>query len=1213
MTEPESNQSFPIDRASPEDIARRFELEKICSEFESGWTRESVRQLEELTQGADPSIRPDLVFELVASDFDLRQILDSQLTCEEYVSQLPKFPPFIQNAIQRWIATNPPLAAEKKPTIEKQSFVPKQIGDYRIVKLIGQGGNGAVYEAIQESLNRRVAIKTLNFPHVASHLSRFQQEARAVAMLHHTNIVEVHGSGIDGGVPYFAMQLIEGCGLDQLIHPTNPATQVDEESLECVTLGDRGQTNVARIGLQVARALGHAHEKGILHRDVKPSNLLIDKNGNAWVSDFGTAKLRNEDSQNTIDGSVVGTMRYVPPEAFSGSWSERADIYSLGVTLYESLALKPAFSAEDYPQLIKQITQVDRAVKPLSQINHSISKDLETIVSKAMSFEPEQRYQSADEMAAELERYLDGLPIKSRPTSTMEKLWRWAKRKPTAAALALLITAVAFIGLPISTWLWLQASSALEIAEVERSHANQMQVESEESRRNAEAARYSSGILLAANYIDDGRVLDARRLLEELKPIVSSMNDSPVETWEWVYLNQKIDTSILTLSGDKNLGVWQVAIRPDDLQIATVHALEASYSQLDGEVILWNAQTGRKDHVLREEGSRVYGCAYSHDGKRLATIGLYKNRTKGDSANERGTICIWNTDTGKRLKRVKLTGEYDDMLLHSYGRPILPGIQFSDDDQQIITWPNPVEVRDSNSLDVKWHCNARSAIVLPNQRMLAYNGKLLKEYDLISGKQFNAVDDQNHNFVFFSLSNGRQKLACTAQNHLRLWDTAASIEDYRDLSLPGAYWSSIFPSGSQLAYGTRKGDIHIQSLDPSESEVSRLMLGHQATVTSGAFTKDGNWLVTGSKDGTAKIWDLGQTISTLDTNLTHDRISTFSFAKQGTEIVYCGRKDSVELARPNAGNFELTEYPPDTSKSPANVETTHCAHWPRGDFSFTQDGVFLAAPIAEPKLPKERVRNAKGGFVGIWNCQNWKLLQTVDTQLSETSVTGWTNDNRLLAVGGLENDVHKIRLFQIVNNTAIPVGEILLPEKLLSIAFHDDERLAVATENRILIWKLARQANSDSPTGTQGYEGSESQTAALALESPRRIPVEGQVVSIDFSPDGSRLASADFTNDMLEVYDTRSGSRCYQRPGPRRFCSVRFSPCGRRLALSGFDSVVNLCDAEYGYPVLTLIGCLSSPGTFSINSKVRFSPDGQQIATNNWEGKIVFWDLSDQK
>src|SRR5207237_7039345 len=187
--------------------------------------------------------------------------------------------------------------------------------------------------------------------------------------------------------------------------------------------------SVAQIGLQVASALSYAHRQGVIHRDIKPSNLLLELEGRVWVADFGLAKTEAEPL--TGSGDLVGTLRYMPPERFRG-WSDpRSDIYSLGLTLYEMLALKPAFEETDQARLVHHVLQLDPP--PLRKLDRQISRDLATIVTKAIDKEPGRRYQTADELVEDLQRFIEDRPVQARQSGPLERTWRWCKRNPALA------------------------------------------------------------------------------------------------------------------------------------------------------------------------------------------------------------------------------------------------------------------------------------------------------------------------------------------------------------------------------------------------------------------------------------------------------------------------------------------------------------------------------------------------------------------------------------------------------------------------------------------------------------------------------------------------------------------------------------------------------------------------------------------------------------
>ena len=389
------------------------------------------------------------------------------------------------------------------PTVDIASLgavAGRSLGDFRLIREIGRGGMGVVYEAEQISLDRRVALKVLPFAAVLDdrRLQRFKTEAKAAAQLHHTNIVPVFSVGCERGVHYYAMQYVEGHTLSTVIselrqlsgldEPTpdgreDTVTQLAEDLTDgrfettkgfvssdsdtskrqipldkavsdpIETLGGNHSTkssaffkSVARLGIQAAEALECAHGIAIVHRDVKPSNLLVDTHGHLWMTDFGLAQFQTDMGMTlTMPGNVLGTLRYMSPEQALGEYASvdhRTDIYSLGATLYELLTLEPVFTGKDRPEILHKIA--DKDPRPPKHINEAIPTDLETIVLKAMAKEPESRYATAQEMADDLRRFLQDKPIKAkRPTLIARAIkWRRRHRALTIAAIIVLIGSI---------------------------------------------------------------------------------------------------------------------------------------------------------------------------------------------------------------------------------------------------------------------------------------------------------------------------------------------------------------------------------------------------------------------------------------------------------------------------------------------------------------------------------------------------------------------------------------------------------------------------------------------------------------------------------------------------------------------------------------------------------------------------------------------------
>lgn len=398
--------------------------------------------------------------------------------------------------------------------------IPERVGDFRIIREVGRGGMGVVYEAQQESLDRFVALKVLarNVITDGRQRERFDREARAAGRLHHSNIVPVFGVGCDDGVDFLVMQLIRGKPLDAVIstlrelraegpssnldravslqdvfgvredHPHSSVSpeRVASAAQDQVAFSESADTwcdpdlhaakparvettsfrssdtfqidransdesagqsvrsmqywrELAEVIRAAADALHYAHEQGVLHRDIKPGNLLLDTKGRIWITDFGLAKAENSEDL-THTGQLLGTVKYMPPEAFNGQSSHSGDIYALGLTLYELTALRPAFQAEDQNQMIRLV--MHEAPASVRSINSAIPRDLETIVNKAIERDPKNRYATSADFAEDLRRFCSDEPILARRTSPFELAWRWARRHKLVATLS---TGLAFV------------------------------------------------------------------------------------------------------------------------------------------------------------------------------------------------------------------------------------------------------------------------------------------------------------------------------------------------------------------------------------------------------------------------------------------------------------------------------------------------------------------------------------------------------------------------------------------------------------------------------------------------------------------------------------------------------------------------------------------------------------------------------------------------
>ncbi|KLU07375.1 Serine/threonine protein kinase [Rhodopirellula islandica] len=358
-------------------------------------------------------------------------------------------------------------------------FTAKPIGDFQIVGELGRGGMGVVYEAIQLSLGRKVALKVLPFASGLDEvrLQRFRNEAHAAAALHHTNIVPVYAVGSDRGVHYYAMQMIEGRTLADVIDEmrqkseqgktddtvpfreevgTAP-TRLNNTTSMGTSLGRRRYYESAvRMAYDAAIAIEHAHQYGVIHRDIKPGNLLIDGAGKVWVTDFGLAHIESDTNNLTRTGDPMGTLRYASPEQASGNrmiLDHRTDVYSFGVTLYELLTLQPAIQGEGFRDLLNAVIEVEPP-SPIS-IAPNLPTELDTIVRKAIAKQPSERYATMKDLADDMQCWLDDKPIQAKPPTALERLAKWRRRNSglvTAAFGMLFIASVALLVTTLLVW-----------------------------------------------------------------------------------------------------------------------------------------------------------------------------------------------------------------------------------------------------------------------------------------------------------------------------------------------------------------------------------------------------------------------------------------------------------------------------------------------------------------------------------------------------------------------------------------------------------------------------------------------------------------------------------------------------------------------------------------------------------------------------------------
>jgi len=479
-----------------------------------------------------------------------------------------------------------------------------RLGDFEILREIGRGGMGVVYEARQVSLKRRVALKVLAAGLGLSprSIKRFQREAAAAAKLHHTNIVPIYATGESDGVYYYAMELVEGPSLHrivgQVLRPGSPESSgwaASDELLQELeeTLADEGRRTssgrpplgettatlraaaprfeaIARMIAEVADALDYAHQRGVIHRDIKPSNLLLSPEGRLSINDFGLARMLEEPGM-TLTGECVGSPLYMSPEQIAAGrapMDHRTDIYSLGATLYELLTLQPPFPGQAREQILAQIIQ--KEPRRPRRLKHSIPVDLETICLKALEKDPDRRYQTAGQMADDLRRYANRYAISARRAGPLQQTVKWVRRRPGLAA----AVGCAFLLAALATWSGWQA------------HLSWGQLEEAKRQRAIDTA-------LAAAWAGDRQAAE-----EAVKE--AELNGAPIE---WVRM---LDGQIALYDArtDEAIEHLKQAVELAPESVAAKAMLATAY--------LYKGQTGRFSQLLGELGNALPVTAEDH-------------------------------------------------------------------------------------------------------------------------------------------------------------------------------------------------------------------------------------------------------------------------------------------------------------------------------------------------------------------------------------------------------------------------------------------------------------------------------------------------------------------------------------------------------------------------------------------------------------------------
>jgi WD40 repeat protein/serine/threonine protein kinase len=1034
---------------------------------------------------------------------------------------------------------------------------PRELGDFRILREVGRGGMGVVYEAEQISLGRRVALKVLPFAATMDQrqMQRFQNEARAAASLEHPHIVPVYGVGCERGVHYYAMKFIDGQSLAEMIEAQRKPSEPEPLSVprplgtgETKPLPNgRGSENtspiagvatqrsprdtaayrqVAEWGIQAAEALEHAHTVGIVHRDIKPANLMIDSMGKLWITDFGLARTA-ADAGLTMTGDVLGTLRYMSPEqamAKHGLVDHRTDVYSLGVTLYELLTGTPAVGGKDREEILNAIT-LDEPSPPRA-FEPAVPADLETIVLKAIAKDLNERYVTAQALADDLTCYLENRSINARKPTLLARSRKWTLRHRPLVGAVMSILLVGVVGLGVSTIVIANKNAEIvrerDEASLQRDIARQ---KTDEIRRHLYVAQMAQAF--RAWHVHD---LDAMRaFLDRHRP---APGEEDLRGFEWRLLSrlaQTVPHAEHTLYGHRG-DVHCLALAPDRVTLAS--------AAKDGTVRFWDMKTGEALPQVLKHSTEVNWLTYSPSGKLLAT------------ACDHGIVKIWNIATGRELSEIKGHGDFE-----------VACVAFAPDGKTIATGASDGTVKiwsaDSYQLVKILPTTAHFAAFAPDGSSLCtinHQG-LVTLWDQKSYSSLHVFKTSGKVLFTAQFSHDSRLIAAAGEDGvIRRWETRTG-RPLADLTHGAAVQTLVFsPDDSILA--SAGNDSVIRMWDLANAKEPFILPGHRMSpVWSLVYSPDGKRLASCGHDQTIKLWQTDFFHGDACQVLRAVQPRSFAFAPDSQTLALHVIRDQVEIWDIKNGKRQAT--------LPTSLGSI----------------MSLAGSPVENVLALIR----KNGAIQLWNTQTNQRGPLLEDKSSPNRGAAFSPDGAKLAVAHDSG----IAIWNV--KTAIREAWITTHWPGCAPAFSPDGAYVagIYEQDAVGLW--------NSSTGAQ-------------VVRLRSFPKD-TISSLAFSPDGRLLAVA--FGATVRVWDVaeRKESRTLVCTEGTTEPQVAFSKDGKTLACCGENGRIILWCVATGQEIFVL-----ETGIGPMMGSLAFSPDGNMLAVaGGWDieprssCKLVIW------
>ncbi|QJW99125.1 WD40 repeat domain-containing serine/threonine protein kinase [Frigoriglobus tundricola] len=1104
---------------------------------------------------------PDALIDLIYGEVLLREQAGDTPHPDEYLNRFPAHAATLnrQFAVHAVFApAGAPLL--RVPTAPLIDAVP-QVPGYEVLDELGRGGCGVVYRARQKGLGRVVALKMIDGPIVAHAVERFRLEAEAIGRLQHPHIVQIYEVGEHEGRPFFSLEFVNGGTLSDRLDGAPLPTAVAAELVETL-----------------ARAVAVAHQSGVIHRDLKPGNVLLQRPDaqtaesdgadlgtlRPKISDFGLAKLFAEDDARGATGSptrpneLLGTPAYMSPEQAQCRNHEirpASDVYALGAILYELLTGRPPFVGVSLVEVLAQVAFEDPV--PPGRLRPGLPRDLEMVCLKCLQKAPPRRYASAQELADDLRRFSDGKPVRARPVSAAERVLKWTRRRPAAAATIVAAVLSAATGFCVITVLWQNARLALagerearQRADSEQQRAVQSEAEARQANTGAESARREAERARAAAEDDRNRAASALRAAEDnlyfgqfaladrawhtghLSQAEERLRLCPPaqRAWEWNYLMRLSRPHTATFGAPGSKPPSALAASPDGQLFASIGGGGK------GPLSLWDVRTG---HVLAALDAQ--DCvAFSPDGKVLAAGGA------------ENTIRVWDLEDSKPKGPRTLRG---------HNAPVT-GLAFASNSVRLASAGGDGEVRvwDPRS-------NGKSLLtVIHNPQMkkrtvAAFtpdNGHLItggddhhvRVWDLGPKPQRTFTLDHTSGVRCLAVSRHAKHwelLAGATDGRLRLWhlpNNMASHDERPRVDVRGH--ADTVQAVAFDGTGTRFGSVGRDGLVKVWTDTGR----ERATLrglNGVAFLRDGKQLLAPQPDGTVASWDSSFRRSHAVVRDLPRPLTQLAFAHDGQRLA--ALTDDRKVALWESGSMTPVPLPAATGDVHAigfgadrqclAVRTGSDGQWLLGSVTRPEASVRLATGAGTPvagAFSSDGRRLALVGpdrTAGVWDTASGRRLLSAALADETGARMSLSSDGRRLAVlSGRQLVVRDVETGEILCTREKPAGPgtvAISPDGL---------RVAIATRDGVVrVWDVDRADEGHTLAGR-----------------------DGSTLGLAFTPDGRRLATAG-KEGTVRIWDHRTEQELMGLDQPAEVLAMAFAPDGR-FAVSGKDKSLQIWDGR---------------------------------------------------